>query len=86
MKRLRSLWPLLLLGATACYEPPVREHVLLAIATDGSVRLSVETFFKQKDLSRKEQEEIRRVVELYQDGRDPWLAGQTDPYAHLKPK
>ena len=75
MPRLRYLGPLLLLGATACYEPPVRERVVLEIAADGTVRLSIETSFKQKDLSRKEQEEIRRVVEEYLDGRDPWLSG-----------
>ena len=60
----------------SCYEPAVRERVVLAIQDDGQARLSVETVFKQgTDLSREEREEILRVMDQYESGHDAWLRG-----------
>jgi hypothetical protein len=60
----------------ACYDPAVRERVLMDFRPDGSIQLTVVTSFRQdKDLTQPQRDEIRHVVDLYELGRDPWLRG-----------
>ena len=62
--------------SVGCYDPPVAESVLVILEPDGRVTLSVETTFKQADtLKFAEKQEIQRVMDMYDLGRDPWLRG-----------
>src|ERR1700752_5165965 len=79
MRTKRSAWSALALlaaSSVSCYDPAVRERVVLTIAEQGPPSVVIETFFKQgEDLTRQEQREIQEVLDLYDQGRDPWLRG-----------
>ena len=60
----------------SCYDPAVRDRVVLTLGPQGQTRVVIETVFKQgKELTRQEQEEIQQVLDRYDQGRDPWLRG-----------
>ncbi|HEY3174994.1 MAG TPA: hypothetical protein VGK94_04450 [Candidatus Polarisedimenticolia bacterium] len=73
---LSDLLPAALLITAGCYDPPVRERVMLTVEPGGRLVLSVETTFKQgRDLKEEEQGRIQHAVDLYELGRDPWIRG-----------
>lgn len=50
--------------------------MVLSFLESGAIHLAVETIFRQdKDMTDKERDQIRQVVDLYEMGRDPWLRG-----------
>lgn len=71
-----SLAMLGVLSCAGCYDPPVTETLLLEMKPDGRVTMEVETSFKpDTDLKPGEREQVQRVLDLYELGRDPWLRG-----------
>ena len=77
--RSRSLPVLALLAGlvcSGCYDPPVKEAVLLTFEQDGRVDVQADTIFKLwNDMKPAEREEVQRILDLYDLGRDPWMRG-----------